>query len=469
MLNTPKIKNYLEPRAQDINTRRQEGILNWLLFSSLILSFLCTIQLVMDVILLPPEKVVGANPFYLLMIFYVFIEIFLLNRRGFTRLASYYFLLLYFIPITLTALIWGFDASQTILSYGLLIVLAGILVGTRFALCAFLCTSIILIIIAFLQINGLIKQQKNWRMDMGGFDDLLTFIFTFFVLYIVSFLHNREMEKALVEANTARDDLQKERDGLVIRVQEAVEEVKIGYEDRIVQMYRFQEFGRMASGIFHDLNNKLNAISLPVELINMGRGIFADLSEPVKKAVADLNQTCQNTNAFARAAQKQIGGSVMAEDFVVDKEVSDVLSVLGYRARMAKVEIVFERKSGGAMLYNMNRFGFVQVITNLINNAIEACTEKRRRIGQSDFEMKVFVEVRSLPNAVRVSVGDNGIGISPENYEKVFENFYSTKGTMGVGLASVKRLVEKEFNGKIWVEKSKYDGALFIIEMPEKR
>ncbi|MGH9788470.1 MAG: ATP-binding protein [Candidatus Acidiferrales bacterium] len=101
-----------------------------------------------------------------------------------------------------------------------------------------------------------------------------------------------------------------------------------------------------------------------------------------------------------------------------------------------------------------------RVLINLIENAKEAVSTASSK--------KIVVRTRSLaPHpAVELSVSDTGPGISPENKERLFLPFFSTKSEgMGLGLAIVSRIVA-EHHGRIRVEDNQPAGARFVIELP---
>jgi K+-sensing histidine kinase KdpD len=103
-----------------------------------------------------------------------------------------------------------------------------------------------------------------------------------------------------------------------------------------------------------------------------------------------------------------------------------------------------------------------EVLTNLVENAVKF----------SDENTKINIDVRRAGNEVIISVADEGIGISPELYEKVFERFFQgnghktgrRKGT-GLGLAICRGIVEAH-GGKIWVESCNGRGAKFRFSLP---
>jgi len=101
-----------------------------------------------------------------------------------------------------------------------------------------------------------------------------------------------------------------------------------------------------------------------------------------------------------------------------------------------------------------------RVLINLIENAKEAVSQASSK--------QIVVRTRSLaPHpAVELSVSDTGPGISPENKERLFLPFFSTKSDgMGLGLAIVSRIVA-EHHGRIRVEDNQPAGARFVIELP---
>ncbi len=95
---------------------------------------------------------------------------------------------------------------------------------------------------------------------------------------------------------------------------------------------------------------------------------------------------------------------------------------------------------------------------NLVDNAVEA-------VGGAG---TVCVELGYSPDAgrVRLTVGDDGAGIVPEDKEKLFLPYFSTKATgMGLGLPIVHQIVS-DHGGTIWVEDNLPRGSRFVIELP---
>jgi signal transduction histidine kinase len=105
-----------------------------------------------------------------------------------------------------------------------------------------------------------------------------------------------------------------------------------------------------------------------------------------------------------------------------------------------------------------------QILLNLLSNAVKF-TPEGGRIG---------IKARQGDGSVEISVSDTGIGISPEDQAKIFEEFrqvggdyaHKTEGT-GLGLTLAKKFVELH-GGKIWVESEVGKGSTFSFSLPER-
>jgi PAS domain S-box-containing protein len=103
-----------------------------------------------------------------------------------------------------------------------------------------------------------------------------------------------------------------------------------------------------------------------------------------------------------------------------------------------------------------------QVLSNLFTNAIK----------YSPKADKIVVDVKQQNDEVIISVKDFGIGIAPEDHEKIFDRFFRAAGKdektfpgFGIGLFIVNEILSLH-NGKIWVESEKDNGAIFYFSLP---
>lgn len=102
-----------------------------------------------------------------------------------------------------------------------------------------------------------------------------------------------------------------------------------------------------------------------------------------------------------------------------------------------------------------------EAFLNLLTNAVDAIPEGQPGTVtiQSRLDLAAYV--------ARVSISDTGIGIPPENHERVFKLFFSTKGRRGTGIGlSVTRKIIEEHHGRISLESEVGKGSTFIVELP---
>ena len=110
------------------------------------------------------------------------------------------------------------------------------------------------------------------------------------------------------------------------------------------------------------------------------------------------------------------------------------------------------------LILNADKGMVEQLLLNLLKNAKEACEGK--------VEPKIDVRAEKIGDNVRITVSDNGQGISPDAQEKIFIPFYSTKAHgSGIGLSLCRQIVIRH-RGKISVQ-SDNKSTLFIAEFPE--
>jgi signal transduction histidine kinase len=110
-----------------------------------------------------------------------------------------------------------------------------------------------------------------------------------------------------------------------------------------------------------------------------------------------------------------------------------------------------------------------QVIINLVDNAIEALGGRQAGLRPTGEAPTIVVATAHDARAavVRIVVSDNGPGVPPEDRDKLFMPYYSTKGRgSGLGLAIVRRILV-EHGGNILVGPMLPSGTVFTIEMPE--
>lgn len=444
----------LKPRSRDEDVGRREFILNVLLLGSI------AMLLVLDAGVLyhtvtrgDAYQEIGFGVFSLIPLF--FIVLYALSRRGYAALASYLFLGAYFLSNSYAMWRWGMTLPTAALGYAIIIFIAGILVSTRFAILVTAAVAAYIIPLWHFQLAGVVPTQAHTR----DANDAVVFSAIYGIFTVVAWLSNREMERSLRRARQSEIALKEERDQLDIKVEERTRELRHSQLEQMDQLYRFAEFGQLASGLFHDLVNMVSAATLraePAQVRDAPREAYRD---PVPRSVHDVQG---RIDRFMQAIRKQLANQDAQESFSLVESVEQALQLLAYKALDRGVRMRFERPGDPLMRFG-NPFRFHQVVVNLLQNAIECFEDDAPEDGR-----QVVVRLRADGTATVLEVEDNGCGIPPELEEKVFEPFFTTRagtGGMGIGLATSRKIVERDFGGTIGVRGNRR-GTTFSVSIP---
>jgi len=124
--------------------------------------------------------------------------------------------------------------------------------------------------------------------------------------------------------------------------------------------------------------------------------------------------------------------------------------------------VTYDSKYGLPSVYG-DRVQLQQVMLNLILNAIEAM------ISLDDDARELVVSTTLTPaEGLQVAVGDSGPGVAPEDRERIFESFYTTKGGgLGIGLSICRSIIDAHA-GRLWVDARQPRGAAFRFTLPAR-
>ena len=454
-----KIYSLIRPLSADEDRARREKILNILLGLSITVFVILNIIRLIDVLSRPDDRGLPLAITLLILIFFIFL--FFLSRRGYLKTASWLLIATYALPMFYSSIAWGADLPAAIILGVLVITLAGVLIGSQLVFWATAALSLFLIILTYLQNTNLITVANYWRAEKHELADAIVYALLFLMIAAVAQLFCRALEKALRRARQSEQELRQERDLLEIRVAQKSEELRRANAEKINQLYRLAEFGRLSSGVFHDLINPLTAVSLNLEQVK---------NSPVDKLTTAKSYLHQATLAASKmegliaGIRKQIAVEPTSHYFSSKDEIKEILEILAYKARRAGVKMEFSSPENFRLYGSPLKFS--QIIMNLLSNAIEASSS-----GQT-------VKILSYKTAVHllITIEDEGEGIAEKNLLKIFQPFFSTKnqaeriikntGGLGLGLSSVKHIIEHDFKGKISVSSQIGRGSKFTLTLP---
>lgn len=217
--------------------------------------------------------------------------------------------------------------------------------------------------------------------------------------------------------------------------------------------------------IAHDLKSPFNGIAGFSDLLKSDARLL-DIDEIIQYAGL-INTSAKNTMTLLENlldwAQVQRGQMLFnPKPALIGELLKDALELV--RQVAVQKGIAIESSVSDDLIFNVDENMFKLLIRNLVGNAV--------KFSHSGSNIEVFVE--SSDSNIRISVKDNGIGISSENIEKLFSirTGYVVRGTAnekgtGLGLILCREFVEKH-GGRIWCESKLGEGSTFIFELPLK-
>ncbi len=445
----------MRPRSDDEDSERREFILNVILLGSIgMLLILDAVDLYYRIKLGSADR--GISFFIFSGILAGFCGLYALSRYGNFQPAAYALIALYFLSISYGAYHFGVDLPPVLLSYALLIVIASILVGTRFS---FLVTGLIaafIIPIWYFQTSGQIPAAWYWKGEVR-FVQAIEFAIIFAIIALVSWLSNREIERSLRRARRSEMELREERNLLEKKAEKRTRELQEVHVERMSELSRFAEMGRLAGGMIHDLLSPLTALALSAEeLAKRGSG-SPDMDEHLDAALT----SARRVEDLISAIRKRLSQKEVEIEFSLNREIGHAVYLLSYKAKRARVNIVFHAKSEISIFGDPVKFN--QLVSNLLSNAIDAYEGVAAHAAPRD----VLIDLSRSHDTICLRVADTGIGIPKNLIDKIFDPFFTTKeaskGT-GLGLVTAKHVVEKILGGTLTVESEPGEGTTFTIE-----
>jgi two-component system, NtrC family, nitrogen regulation sensor histidine kinase NtrY len=216
----------------------------------------------------------------------------------------------------------------------------------------------------------------------------------------------------------------------------------------------------VARRVAHEIKNPLTPIALSAERIGrqidrLGappdvQRIFRECTSTISSEVESVKTLVDEFSQFARfpAAQPVRGD--------LNEVVETALSV--FAGRLEGIDIQVDL-AGGLPAVNIDRDQFKRVVVNLVDNAAEAM--------QDSLVKRLYIITRmGAADTVELVIADTGCGVSPEEKEKLFLPYFSTKGRgTGLGLAIVNHIVA-EHGARVRVEDNLPAGARLTVEIP---
>jgi two-component system phosphate regulon sensor histidine kinase PhoR len=228
-------------------------------------------------------------------------------------------------------------------------------------------------------------------------------------------------------------------------------------EDQKQEMERKDEFIGIAS---HELKTPLTSLKGYLQLIAgyKKEDLPPVVKQYVTKASVSISKLQSLINDLLDVSKIKAG---RLEYAIGNVNITDLVNLCVENARHVNPTYIFNIEANNEYIVNGNQERLEQVLMNLINNAVK----------YSPVNKTVTLTTQQIGDNVRVGVADSGIGLSPDQKDKIFERFYRVEDKqnmtsgLGMGLYISKEIINNH-NGVIGVESEMGKGSTFYFELP---
>ncbi|UKM65668.1 ATP-binding protein [Flavobacteriaceae bacterium GSB9] len=316
--------------------------------------------------------------------------------------------------------------------------------------------------IPYLEKDDFLDKELEEFLTRIGYAFALVLLMAIAIAFLLSKYITKSLKAISDKINTTRLEKRNEK----IEVNDTSEEITTlvnsynsmidELEESAIQLARSereQAWREMAKQVAHEIKNPLTPMRLTVQNFQRkfdpnNENIHTKLDEYSKTLIQQIDTMSAIASAFSNFAKMPAQQSETLNVVKIVKLALDIFNE-GYIVFSADAEEIIAK---------LDRSQLIRVVTNLVKNAIQAIPDTK--------DPKIEVHVGATENHAIITVSDNGMGVSEENKDKVFEPKFTTKSSgMGLGLAMVKNIVET-YNGSISFETEKGKGTTFTVKFP---
>lgn len=222
------------------------------------------------------------------------------------------------------------------------------------------------------------------------------------------------------------------------------------------EIEKYAYIGRMAHELFHDLLNPITGFLLYMDTFNER----LDKKELVKQS-KEINKSISRIKKFIELVKDNLTNKNIKNKIILEKEIRNIMLLLHYKAKINAISIIL--LSSREIKINIQKIKLYQIIINFLSNAIdsyEKIDDERRK--------QIIIKTEETNKYIKLSFTDNGCGIKREDLNKIFKLNYSNKEKgFGIGLKTVKKIIEDDLEGSIIVSSTLNKGTQFRIKIPK--
>ena len=219
---------------------------------------------------------------------------------------------------------------------------------------------------------------------------------------------------------------------------------------------------RLLSSISHELKTPLTRLQLATALVRRQCGE----TESVKRIEREIERMDKMISELLLLSRQQMNSQVKRDIFYANSLWEEIIKDAQFEAEQRGIAFLTNIHLPKNELQLNGNFRLLEsAVENIMTNALKYTKDK--------IELHIFIqEEEEEEEFLRIRVDDNGSGVHPDEFEKIFKPFYRvdetrtrTTGGTGLGLAIVSNVI-KEHQGKVWAEKSPLGGLAVTIRLP---
>ena len=278
--------------------------------------------------------------------------------------------------------------------------------------------------------------------------DIITIIGVIFFIGFIAWISNRESIRS-------KEHVKKSEAILGYSKSFLDKNLMIVNRSKISELEQKAQFGEISRGIIHDMISPLSSMSMYVERMSEKSGSSINETRDMLNKTVTASQRMQSYMESIRHGLSCDKTTNKIENVNITKEIKIVQDLLAYKARMAGVKFIMKCHK---ICVQTKPIYIHQIVLNLTSNAIEAFEN-----SASNKENIIAISVKKIDQSkIFIEIADNGCGIKEEDKILILSDNFSRKGSMrGIGLMTVKRIVEQELHGSISYKSEVGKGSRF--------
>lgn len=225
--------------------------------------------------------------------------------------------------------------------------------------------------------------------------------------------------------------------------------------EQVIQTAKLAVVGEMSAIMAHEIRTPLGIISTSAQLLQREEGLAPEIKEMTQFILDESARLTRLVTTLLESARPR-------EPQMLENDLHDlirhVIDLLSMQADHKNIHIDQQLQLENPVILCDGEL-LTQALLNLLLNAIQVLPENG------------FIQVKSTDyeHYVSIEISDNGAGISVEDYQHLFEPFFTKReGGIGLGLTVTKQIILAH-NGKLNASPSEWGGACFILQLPKNQ